>query len=499
MLSRLAILALTLATASLAQPASDLLQSAIFDQDTAGDLDSAIRIYRQILAAGPEMRLYAAQAQYRLGVCLLRKGDTAAADKAFQSLIHDYPDDRDLIARARENMSQRGSLLPAPWTSTEVAEYRWTNTAQPVGQNGVLLEAGSRPPILIVEDIWSLTRIAPAGKSGAGLRIQMSFYSPQPYNTMMDVDGATMRATHVTYRSPSQAARPGAAESLGAAGSLADRARRSGIPGTYEYGELLYLLRRMPVYPGWAATIPVAAPDGSRVDLNASVAGIETVTVPAGTFQCFKLLLATDPKITPPKYTAAGTDLQTFGADQFLWYAMTGARPLVKMQVGPFTGELTSLRSGEPKGSTSYRDPFVDFSFTVPSGWIFHSRAGFNGPATSVELLDPDLQVFATISFKSKKTDPAKIQDELLLGVVEEQRLRPNLTTRGAIEHGEIGGHPTVSWIGERSGVEGKIVRWTTWIQSESTRGSIAVAVPADEFDRFRARFQSILDSFRMP
>ena len=48
-----------------AQPASDPLQSGIYGQDTIGDLDAAIRIYRQILDSGTGVRLYAAHAQYR--------------------------------------------------------------------------------------------------------------------------------------------------------------------------------------------------------------------------------------------------------------------------------------------------------------------------------------------------------------------------------------------------------------------------------------------------
>ena len=51
--------------AASAQPASDLLQSGIYSQDTLGDLDAAIRIYRQILDSGTGLRLYAAHAQYR--------------------------------------------------------------------------------------------------------------------------------------------------------------------------------------------------------------------------------------------------------------------------------------------------------------------------------------------------------------------------------------------------------------------------------------------------
>ena len=122
-----------------AQPASDLLQSGIFSQNTLGDVDGAIRIYRQILDSGPGLRLYAAQAQYRLGTCLLRKGDIPGATRAFEAVIKNYPEERELVARAREGMLRPDGLLPAPWGETEISEYRWT--------------------IAGVDDGWSISRI----------------------------------------------------------------------------------------------------------------------------------------------------------------------------------------------------------------------------------------------------------------------------------------------------------------------------------------------------
>ena len=71
------ILALTPAAIH-AQPASQLLERGIYAQQVAGDLDGAIKIYRQIVASNPPQREYAAQAQYLLVQALLQKGDASA-------------------------------------------------------------------------------------------------------------------------------------------------------------------------------------------------------------------------------------------------------------------------------------------------------------------------------------------------------------------------------------------------------------------------------------
>ena len=73
MLLRLLKIAMLLAAPALAQDATVLLQRGIYREETAGDLDGAIQVYRQVLAAGPQAKAYQAQAQERLKACLLRK------------------------------------------------------------------------------------------------------------------------------------------------------------------------------------------------------------------------------------------------------------------------------------------------------------------------------------------------------------------------------------------------------------------------------------------
>ncbi len=61
------ILAACLATSTgFAQSAAQLLEKGIFAQETEGNLDNAIAIYRQLINGNPTQRELGAQAQYRL-------------------------------------------------------------------------------------------------------------------------------------------------------------------------------------------------------------------------------------------------------------------------------------------------------------------------------------------------------------------------------------------------------------------------------------------------
>ena len=86
-----------LTTAGSAQTVAEQMQKAIYTQETTGDLDSAIQMYRRILASSPSREL-AAQAQFRLAQTLLQKGDLQNAALEFQILSQSYPESKSLIA-----------------------------------------------------------------------------------------------------------------------------------------------------------------------------------------------------------------------------------------------------------------------------------------------------------------------------------------------------------------------------------------------------------------
>jgi hypothetical protein len=441
-----------------AQPASDLLQSGIYNQETTGDLDAAIRIYRQILNAGASQRVYAAQAQFHLGECLLRKGDKTGATQAFEAVIRDYPGERDLVARARASMPRGDGLLPAPWKEYEVAEYRWT--------------------IPGVDDAWSISYVGPSPLGDAFTRIHALFYSPRMSLSAVDVERDTMRPILASH----------------GVGTL--RQTSAGVAG-YEYGALVFLLRRMPLSLGWRATVPLVLLDGSHIALTATVDGVEDVVAPAGTFHCYRVRLS-----APRAHLSAMSGRWPVAANaETLWYGTDAGRPLVKMESGASKGDLTGLRVAVPAGQTVYRDPAMGYSFVVPSGWIQHGRAAYSGQANTVDLIDPETQMWVGISPKPLITDPGRIDAELRAGAEARRRedaMLPGFTLREGMTEGTLGGHRTLSWIADYFTGGNRWAEYVTWVQSPSTRASIVVCGPADAFERHRERFQPIVDSFRM-
>jgi hypothetical protein len=103
-----AVAALALAASGAAQTAAEQLQKGIYLQDTAGDLDGAIEVYRQVVRSWAGERTLAATAQYRLGLAYLQKGELDGASREFQTLALHYPEHKDLIAALSGRLRRTG-------------------------------------------------------------------------------------------------------------------------------------------------------------------------------------------------------------------------------------------------------------------------------------------------------------------------------------------------------------------------------------------------------
>src|SRR5436190_1438194 len=106
--------------------ASELLEKGIYQEETKGDLDVAITIYQQLLGEAKNAQALAAQAQFRLGQCYAKKNRPVDAIAAFERVVRDYPDQKEIVAKAREHLPADLALQPVPWQDGERLQYRFT-------------------------------------------------------------------------------------------------------------------------------------------------------------------------------------------------------------------------------------------------------------------------------------------------------------------------------------------------------------------------------------
>ena len=110
----------TAMSARQADQAEVLMQAARNKQVVEGKLDEAITIYRDVLAKYEQNRPVAARALAALGQCYEKLGatQTAEARKAYQRLVQQYPEQKDLVAQARARLAVLQGAPGAPGSST---------------------------------------------------------------------------------------------------------------------------------------------------------------------------------------------------------------------------------------------------------------------------------------------------------------------------------------------------------------------------------------------
>ncbi len=91
-----------------AEPAATLLEKGIYAEETKGDLSEALRFYLQITEEAATNRRVAAEAHYRIGMCLLKRGQTDEARQGFDNVILLYPEQRELVDKAKEQLAKLG-------------------------------------------------------------------------------------------------------------------------------------------------------------------------------------------------------------------------------------------------------------------------------------------------------------------------------------------------------------------------------------------------------
>jgi hypothetical protein len=307
---------------------SELLEQGIYAEETKGDLDAAMRAYQQVVAEAKTSEALAAQAQYRLGLCHYKKKDYTAARAAFEKLVNDFPNQKELVKLASEYLSGATYLLSAPWANGEEMRLDLkSQTGYKVGFVRYSVEAGT----LDGRKIWRFGSRLSAGVQQAS-RVEVDADSCKPMRS---------RWKHTVLGDADTVYVPGRAEVKLV---QADGVKTYELDGVcYDNEEVVQLIRRLPLAVNYNTTLRVftSLGGGNTVPIKLEVNAIEKITVPAGTFECFRI------KLSP--------------VNQTFWYSTDEHRYLVKFDAGVIVAELTGVET-RPAGQVLSDS---DFDFTL--------------------------------------------------------------------------------------------------------------------------------------
>lgn len=440
------------------QSAAGLLQRGIYMQETTGDIDGAIKIYRQVVesaGANPGNNASAAQAQYRLVLCMLLKADPTAALRELQVLEQKFPAQQDLVNRARAILPSSASTLSTPWGVTEVSQLNIKRDGMFTGETLY----------------YSVDPSNNAAAHQSVLKWELKTKNTTRSATLR-VDSETLRPITVNGY---------ASLRLESNDDFGDAAADAFGGPAIDIQESVFAMRRMPLAVGYKTTLPTTSFTlGQKVpkQVELAVTGIEPVQVTSGKYTCYKVSIS-----------ALG---QTF------WFGIDGARPLVKFQSGNVEADLVKVW-----GPGSGLDAAVAFLKTA--GWNVDNRymAGATGSGT---FFSPQGNFVVTVRMTKVHTAASDIAealrqvipDEVKRGQGTDFKVRPD-----SIQYRTINGQQALSYISDvtQNGPDKpKTTDFEVWIRTESTSIDFSVTPNGNgSFAVARWWFERLIETARIP
>jgi len=327
--------------ANAASPAESL-EKGIYNEETTGNLDEAIKHYRQVLSDAQKTEGLAAQAQYRLGRCLNKQGKKQAAVAAFKTLIRKYPDQKELVAKAQKMLPGQLELLPAPWKSGERLTLTMTlEGGQTIGIIGCAVTASESDG----KAAWDMVvrRYITGGlNSGVG-RVVIHQKTNRPITTVWDhtLLGRTTAKWSADKVVITETKKDGKKET---------QTVDFDTPH-YSNDQWMFGFRQLPLKIGYKTEVPIRVTftGGNAIGIEVDVTKKEQIETPVGEFDCFKV------------ETNIG---QTF------WISDTKERYLAKFEGGGVEALLTSVDDGK---AVKLKNDKIKLAVTTPAGWFHYA------------------------------------------------------------------------------------------------------------------------------
>ncbi len=451
---------------------AEMLELGIYSEETKGDLPAAIKLYEQIVDEADANQALAAQAQFRLAMCRHKQGDYVAATAGFEKLVREYPDQTELVSLANEYLAEGAALLPVPWVNGEELQYA---IRLPAGPRMGLARWTARADTLDGRKIW---------------RFQSQARGPAQQWSRIEVDAATFKPIHCLWKISvmGEADTTYTADGADVKMSGKDDVRHITLEQpVYDNEQACYLIRRLPLADDYQTTLTVFSGlvGGNVVQVPLRVAGRETVTVPAGTFECFKVIL-----------NVAMTE-------QTLWYTTDEHRYGVRLDANGAVVELTRVANVADAEPVTFHDDTFGFSLTLPAGWMADRMRPDDTQRTVLMLLDPQGNGAAQLSVQGRSHFDAEDVASARAWAGQQIEQGKKHVTRFDLREDSwqdltVDGQPAVSFVADIVQAPHPATQTMSgaWFLEGDNAVEFRYATMPEDFDAFRSAFAAVLAGF---
>jgi hypothetical protein len=468
------LFALGISSALFAQDPSVLLEKAIYTEETLGNLEDAIGIYQQVTAATDADREISSLALFRLGMCYQKSGRTNEAQAAFAKLSRLYPERRDLISKIPDTSSSQLALRPAPWVDGELLKLAIkVRSGQQAGTQFYRVESTQESgkmlwKLLSVQGALSLsqfTTVLMDAPTFAPISSKTFNYAGEEYQALY----GPQQVAYITTRSGSS-----------------NKRQLSLDQPTFDNEQLAYLLRCLPLREKFQITIPISnSSSASVLDGKIAVMAREEVTVPAGTFDCYKTNVT------------QGTQEQTY------WISADANSYIVKeARSGTLILELSSVEIAEKGRSVPYQDRQHGISLEAPAGWFVSGLT--MRTEHLIHLIGPEGEADCMLLFVDPpqgESAQSSLDENVDKIIASGQRLYSDYVVRPESRgYTTVSGLQAVRFIADYKafGPAQKKAEYVFDFVSASREFEFRFRTSPENFDRSRPAFDSIISSVRV-
>lgn len=429
-------LVLAMNSSGWAQSNSALLEKGIYAEETLGNLSEAINVYLQIIGNAEATRPVAAQALYRLGICYQKSGKQADAQATFSKLARLYPEQKALIAGIpAAPIPSEIQLRPAPWQDGEVLEFVEKTKADGVSGLQILR-------VDAAEDngrkAWHFKWLSVPGNSSDLARGGID--NVMIKNVVADADSLGPLSSNIIGRGVDAHARF-------LAGHAQIQPSKRGAPGdipltsmVYDDSQIFQFVRRLPLADGFQITVPLFnILDGVVTETRVLVETRERIAVPAGTLDCYRVLISRGPR--------GVANVQT------VWITADSHAYIAKASFSEdYEIELVSIHSAVKDGDFESVDPTGEFKLLVPAGWNIYRIPHERSPEWyDFAIISPDLKAECFLSSGLNGFDPKspKLADQFYMYLKLHAQSLKSYAMRGERETIQVSGFPALRVIGD--------------------------------------------------
>ena len=146
-----------------------LFEKAKFTMETKGDLHGAIDLFNEIINKYPKEREYAAKSQLFIGSCYEKLG-LVEAQKAYRKVLNNYPEQKEEVAMARENLNRILASMAVP----NKPKFRKINIPTRLAPSARLSPDGKNLAFIVEKKLWMLPFSGNLGNEFPGTPCQVN-------------------------------------------------------------------------------------------------------------------------------------------------------------------------------------------------------------------------------------------------------------------------------------------------------------------------------------